>query len=139
MQKDLNYYISKFRNLRVNTARGKTPYQPILLLSIIELIGQRYISENRIYLTTTLMSVFVKYRSQLSSPNYQADLAQPFFFLSRADEPFWYLCPKPGHEEVLRSGSRLNTVNLLMKNVDYAYVDHELFSLLQSPINRNAR
>ncbi len=137
MQKDLNYYISKFRDLNVNKRGGIAPYQPLLLLSVIDLIGQGYILDNKIYLTTTLMSVFVKYRSQLSTPNYQADLAQPFFYMSRADQTFWHLKPKPGCEEIVGSGLRLNKVSLLLKNVEYAYLDDELFAILQSSINRN--
>lgn len=136
MQKDLNYYKHRFQNFRVNPVGGIAPYQPILLLSIIELIDRGIIKENRIYLTTTLMSVFVKYRSQLSTPRYQADLAQPFFFLSRAKNPYWFLQPKSGFEEILDTGAKLNTINLLMRSVSYAFFEDELFVLLESSINR---
>ncbi|WP_416674137.1 HNH endonuclease [Egbenema bharatensis] len=138
MQKDLNYYINRFTNLNVNTVGGKAPYQPLLLLSVIELIEQRLIQENKIYLSLELISTFAKFRSQLSTPYYQADLAQPFFFLSRAKNPFWYLQPKPGFENVLESGVKLNRLSLLRKNIDYAELDDELFDLLKSPINRAA-
>ena len=92
VQKDLSYYIDRLTNLNVNTVGGKAPYQPLLLLSVIDLIKRKLIQENRIYLSLELISTFVKFRSQLSTPNYQADLAQPFFFLSRAENPFWYGC-----------------------------------------------
>lgn len=138
MQKDLNYYINCFQNgLNVNTVGGKAPYQPLLLLSIIELIEQDLIQENKIYLSLELISTFAKFRSQLSTPNYQADLAQPFFFLSRSKRPFWYLQPKSGSENILESGVRLNRLNLLRKNIEYARLDIELFDLLKSPINRS--
>jgi putative restriction endonuclease len=138
MEKDLAYYAHKFRTLRVNVNRGVTPYQPLLILSVIELIGQKYISENKIHLTPELISIFVKYRSQLSPSHYQADLAQPFFFMSRVKEPFWHLKPKPGKEAVLDSGTRLNKINLLRRNIEYAYLDLELFDYLESPISRNS-
>ncbi|MGQ9870108.1 HNH endonuclease [Leptodesmis sp.] len=138
MQKDLNYYINCFQNgLNVNTVGGKAPYQPLLLLSIIELIEQDLIQENKNYLSLELISTFAKFRSQLSTPNYQADLAQAFFFLSRSKRPFWYLQPKSGSENILESGVRLNRLNLLRKNIKYARLDIELFDLLKSPINRS--
>lgn len=138
MQKDLNYYIRCFTSLNVNTVGGKAPYQPLLLLAILELVEQQLIQENKIYLSLELISTFAKFRSQLSTPNYQADLAQPFFFLSRAKNPFWYLQPSVGSENILESGVRLNRLSLLRKNIDYAKLDDELFDLLKSPINRAA-
>ncbi|MFH7244085.1 MAG: HNH endonuclease [Spirulina sp.] len=138
MEKNLAYYASKLRGLRVNTNKGVTPYQPLLLLAVMELVGQQYISENKIYLTPELISIFVKYRSQLSPAHYQADLAQPFFFMSKINEPFWHLKPKLGQEAVLNSGTRLNTIPLLRRNIEYAYLDVELFGYLQAPISRNS-
>lgn len=138
MPKDLIYYIRCFTSLNVNTVGGKAPYQPLLLLAILELVEQELIQENKIYLSLELISTFAKFRSQLSTPNYQADLAQPFFFLSRAKNPFWYLEPRPGAENMLQSGVRLNRLNLLRKNIDHARLDDELFELIQSPINRAA-
>lgn len=138
MEKNLAYYASKFRGLRVNTNKGVTPYQPLLLLAVMELVGQQYIQENKIDLTPELISIFVKYRSQLSPSHYQADLAQPFFFMSKINEPFWHLKPKSGQEAVLNSGTRLNTIPLLRRNIEYAYLDVELFNYLQSPISRNS-
>lgn len=122
----------------MNVNRGVTPYQPLLLLTVIELIGQNYIQENQIYLTPELVSIFVKYRSQLSPSHYQADLAQPFFFMSRDKDAFWHLKAKPGKEAVLDSGTRLNSIPLLRRNIDYAYLDVELFDYLRSPISRNS-
>jgi putative restriction endonuclease len=138
MEKNLAYYASKLRGLRVNTNKGVTPYQPLLLLAVMELIGQKYIIENKIYLTPELISIFVKYRSQLSPSHYQADLSQPFFFMSKINEPFWHLKPKLGQEAVLNSGTRLNTIPLLRRNIEYAYLDIELFDYLQSPLSRNS-
>ncbi|RZM79144.1 HNH endonuclease [Leptolyngbya iicbica] len=137
MDKDLGYYAHRFRTLRVNINRGVTPYQPLLLLSVIELIGQNYIQENKIYLTPELVSLFVKYRSQLSPSHYQADLAQPFFFLSRVKNAFWHLKAKEGKEAVLDSGTRLNSVPLLRRNIDFAFLDEDLFDYLKSPISKN--
>jgi putative restriction endonuclease len=136
MAKDLAYYVDQFKSLRVNNNQGMTPYQPLLLLTVIELVDQNYITDNKIFLTPALMSIYVKYRSQLSPPHYQADLAQPFFYMSRRD--FWHLKPKLGKETILESGVRLNRIKLLRENVDYAYLDDELFEYLKSPISRNA-
>jgi putative restriction endonuclease len=142
MSKDLNYYSNCFKDgLNVNTVGGKAPYQPLLLLSVIELIEQNLIQENKIYLSLELISTFAKFRSQLSPSNYQADLAQPFFFLTRCKKPFrpfWFLEPQAGFENILDSGFKLNRLSLLRKHIKYAKLDEELFNLLKSPINRSA-
>ncbi len=138
MKKDLAYYSKKFIQLRVDRSRGQAPYQPLLLLSLIELVEQGLVRENRFPISPELISVFIKYRNQLSSAFYRADLAQPFFHMSRKEGTFWHLVPKTGHENVIRSGGKLNTLNKLRENVQYGHFDDELFELLQNPIQRNS-
>jgi putative restriction endonuclease len=137
MMKDLNYYINQIKRLRVNRVGGKAPYQPLLLLSLIEMVDQNLTAKNEFGISPELIAIFIKYRTRLSSEFYQADMAQPFYHMSVKNDSFWHLMPKPGHEEVLRSGARLNTLNKLRDNILYGYFDQELFNLLADSISRN--
>ena len=138
LSKDLNCYIKKFQNLRVNKAGGQAPYQPLLILSLIELIEQEIVADNKFLISPELISIFIKYRERLSSTYYQADLAQPFYHMSKKDDAFWHLEPKPGHEEVLRSGGRLNTLKKLRENILYGYLDPELFEIIKNKNHCNS-
>ncbi|HIK17482.1 MAG TPA: HNH endonuclease [Leptolyngbyaceae cyanobacterium M33_DOE_097] len=130
MKKDLNYYIKRFTQLRIDRAHGQAPYQPLLLLSLIELIEQGTITENHFPITPELISTFIKYRDRLSSVLHQANPAQPFYHMSRPNQAFWHLVSIPGHEQVLLSGGKLNTLKKLRDNILYGYFDEELFQLL---------
>ncbi len=133
MKKDLNYYIKRFTQLRIDRAHGQAPYQPLLLLSLIELIEQGTSTENYFPITPELISTFIKYRDRLSSAFHQANPAQPIYHMSRPSQAFWHLVPIPGHEQVLFSGGKLNTLKKLRDNVLYGYFDNELFQILQEP------
>ncbi|MGK7906047.1 MAG: HNH endonuclease [Synechococcus sp.] len=138
MVKYLSYYIKKITMLRVDRSRGIAPYQPLLILSLLETIEQGLTVQNKFFLGPELISVFIKYRNQLSSSIHQADPAQPFFHMSKKKGSFWHLKPKAGHEHMLSSKIRLNSLKLLRENVEYGYFDSELFRLLQDPISRNS-
>ncbi|MFQ3636994.1 MAG: HNH endonuclease [Cyanobacteriota bacterium] len=135
---NLNYYIKRFTSLRIDKAHGQAPYQPLLLLSLIELVEQGLISENRFTISPEMISIFIKYRDCLSTDSHRANPAQPFYHMSRPDKAFWHLVPIPGHEKVLSSGGKLNTLKKLRENVLYGYFDDELFNLLQIPDCRNS-
>jgi len=56
----LVYYSRLFTKLRVDRAHGVAPHKPILVLSVIELIAQDKIKQNRIFLSPELISTFLK-------------------------------------------------------------------------------
>jgi putative restriction endonuclease len=133
MPKDQNYYSRKFATLNVNRNRGiPAPHKPILLLSMIELIEQQKIKNNRIELSPELIATFLKYWSNLVITNHQSNIALPFFHLK--GDRFWYLAPNAGYEGSLSS---IKPSLLALRNaVHYAYVDTELFDLLQQSASR---
>lgn len=135
MSKNLGHYCQKFSRLRVDRARGIAPHKPILLLSIIDLIEQGLLRENRIFLSPELIASFLKFWSQLASEPHRSDIALPFFHL-RGDL-FWHLKANPGYEGAIASRQvRLKTINALREAVQYAYLDDELFDHLQDPNSR---
>lgn len=132
----LNYYARKFANLRVYRAHGiAAPHKPILLLSVLTLIEQGLLLHNRILLSAELIAAFLKLWSKLGSESHNADIGMPFFHL-RGDG-FWHFKPNPGFEALLSSGAKVRAVGVLRQALEYAYLDEELFEILQNPQERS--
>ena len=60
-------------------AHGPAPHQPVLLLSVIELIGGGRFGENKIRLCAELAETFLKYWPIVTDR--QPNIAMPFFHL----------------------------------------------------------
>lgn len=129
--RNLAYYCKHFAQLNVSSSRqrGNAHYKPILLLSVIDLITQGIIEENRITVSDELIETFNKYWNVLASASYKGGLHYPFFHLQ--SEGFWYLTFQPGF-----NGLQPKTTNKLKEAVEFAYLDSQLFDLLQDPISR---
>ncbi|MGL5080669.1 MAG: hypothetical protein ACRC8A_04210 [Microcoleaceae cyanobacterium] len=130
----LSYYTYKFMRVRVDRAWGIAPHKPILLLSVIELIRREIITENKIFLTSELITTFLKYWLYFGSENHNPDISRPFFFMRSGK--FWHLWPNPGYSKLLASKVKLKTFAEVDRAVKYAYLDEDLFDLLQIPKTR---
>lgn len=132
---DLDHYIKRFRKLRSDrnarwpaASLHRSPYKPLLLLSVMDLFAQGSITSNLIELTPDLGELFNLYCSRIMPPDWRCNIAMPFFHLSR--EGFWHLVPLPGKEDIIASGRRLQSVSLLVNTVTGARLDEELYALL---------
>ena len=127
----LHDYCQFFSNLNVNTTkkRGNAPYQPLLLLSVIDLIAEDEIKTNEIYITDKLIARFNQYRKLLSSNTFKGNLVLPFFHLKNSE--FWRL-----KFSDIYDGGRPQTIPKLKSDVDYALLDNNLFRLLQNDNDR---
>ncbi|MEO0455526.1 MAG: hypothetical protein AAF152_02955 [Cyanobacteria bacterium P01_A01_bin.114] len=125
----LGYYSKKFQRVRVDRAHGIAPHKPILLLSVIEHIQKKSISENKIFLTSALIQTFLKYWVYLGSPTHNPDISKPFFHMKSGK--FWHLWPNPKFEKILSSKIKLKTFAEVKRAIKYAYLDEDLFELLQ--------
>lgn len=129
------YYCKLFSDLNVNRNNkrgGAALNQPILLLSVVELIAQGVIKDNIILISDELIDTFKKNWAVLGSEPYKdSDCALPFFHLKNAEGKFWKLQYSSRYE-----GGRPQTINTLRRDVDFASLDSELFDLLQ---DQNAR
>ena len=134
MTKDLHYYAKKFAKLRVDRARGTAPHKPILLLALMELFEQGKIPRNQIFLTPELIATFLKYWTHLGSSTHQSNIALPFYHLT--GDGFWKLAANPGFEATVASRVKIRTLKALEDAVSYAYLDDELFQLLQNAPTR---
>lgn len=130
-QRDIVYYSKLFANLNVSSSRqrGNAHYKPILLLSVIDLIAQGIIVDNRILVSDELINTFNKYWNLLASGSYKGGLHYPFFHLQT--EGFWYLELKP-----VFNGIQPKTTKKLKESVEYAFLDSQLFDLLADSIFR---
>jgi putative restriction endonuclease len=130
--RDLAYYCNCFAKLNVSKTkeRGAANHKPILILSVLELITQQSIVENRIFVTNELIETFKKYWSILAADSIYTDaLHYPFVHLRR--DGFWNIKFTDAY-----TGERIKTTNKLKEKVEYAYLDDELFNLLQDSFAR---
>ncbi len=134
MIKNLAYYVNKFANLRVSRSSGVAPNKPILLLSIIEMISQGQIRLNQIPLSAELIATFLKLWSHLE-PVRKPDIGMPFFHLT--SDGFWHYRMKPGFESLIAAKVKIRTVSTISQTVEYAYLDEELFEILQNSEERS--
>ncbi|WGV26032.1 HNH endonuclease [Halotia branconii] len=133
-QRSLVYYCECFSNIKVykSQTKGDALNKPILLLSIIDLITQYLITDNRITMSNELIDTFKKYWEVLASSTCKgSDFALPFFHLKNDNGKFWHLKYSSGYD-----GGRPQTIPKLKEDVDYAYLDDELFDLIQDEISR---
>jgi len=122
---NVQYYIRRIEELRRH--HGSAPNKPLLLLSVIELIEQGKLIENKITLSPDLIAIFKNYWSKATTGK-KPNISYPFFHLK--SDGFWHLHAQPGGEEKLRTARTIPTISQLRKIVDSASLDDELFVLL---------
>jgi putative restriction endonuclease len=128
--KNLAYYRQRFENLNVGNKKNsqdRSPNQPILLLSVIDLITQGLLKDNHITISEELINTFKKNWSALTSDSWKPEnFALPFFHLNKNKTKFWHVTFSEQY-----AGRRAQTINTLIIDVDSVKLDDELFDLLQ--------
>ena len=122
----LHKYLYEIQNLRIDRAHGNAPHQPVLLLSIIELIEQGQISENKIMPSPRLVETFVKYWTKITDRKPKLEL--PFFHMK--SRSFWHHHPNPGYETALSVVTQIKSFTRLREIIAYGYFDKDLYVLL---------
>ena len=139
MNKDLAYYVRKFsprsksNKIGLNVSPGALN-KPILLLSVIEMVSQEQIKRNQIPLSAELIATFLNLWSHLE-PLRKPDIGLPFYHL--VSDGFWHYQPKPGFESLIAAKVKIRTANIIRQTVEYAYLDDELWEILQNPQERS--
>ena len=105
-----------------------------MLLSVIDLVANQGINNNRIYFDSTLRQLFTTHFNQYRKETDRDNPHLPFFHL-RGDG-FWYHQPKPGRAAFYASLNRVGGPGDINNNIAYAYLDDELFQLLRNQIAR---
>ena len=129
-QKEIKKFIHAFTHLNVNRAGGRpSPHKPVMLLAVLELAEAGLLTENRIYYTPQLLEPF---RSFFQVVKQAGDASHPYFpFFHLHGDKFWHLEPLPGRGEVLTSMKTVRGPSDITETIAYAYLDDELFSLMQ--------
>jgi putative restriction endonuclease len=128
-------YLTKFQKLRQgNTAYGKAPHKPVLLLAVISQMEKGHIKDNHIYLTPDLVAEFIETFKLLVHTGNRPEFTLPFYHLT--GEGFWHLMPKSdqilmAHPDKVGRGY-VKSINVLNELVDYAYLDAPLFALMNN-------
>ena len=130
--KYLNYF--KKLNRGYSKSLGRAPHKPILLLSVLQLVKNKTIISNKIFITADLILAFKRTWKQLVDSAHSANFSLPFYHMQ--SEPFWYLIPKPGKKIVLTKSKSIKSFKSLKENIAYAEIDRELFLIFQNPISR---
>ncbi len=129
-------YLYRFTHLKQGVTRyGKAPHKPVLLITLLELIGRGHITDNQVLVNTELVGTFQENWRLLVNTLHQADFTQPFYYLQseQADrQPLWQLHAKPGSQ----INAHIKSVNTLINVLAYGSFAPPLFALLLDAVNR---
>lgn len=128
MPNPLQFYIQKFKKLRVDRSHGVAPHKPILLLSVLQtyLLGSS--EGDSVYLTPELVGLFKTNWSLLVRTNHDCRISYPFYYMK--SEGFWKLIPNAGYHNIERFESVMKNINGLQAAVDFALLDADLAQLM---------
>ena len=132
-EKCITIYTKRIINIKQAKIRGEVIVaKPVLLLAIIDGIGNDLFNGNEIHLTDWLESHYImlmqKYMksSQFDKPT---DISNPFWHLQ--SDGFWHLQLAKNPQEGITPSKRW-----LKENVSYAYFDEDLWLLLKDSVWR---
>ena len=128
------YYYQKLSALKLNRSSGHpSPHKVCLLLTIADLIQEG--SKNKFQLNDDLNIRFSEYFEKFKQGRDNGDISKPFFHLRT--EGFWHFEAKDltSFDEFLQS-KRTPSNKQIKELIDFAYLDTELYQLLQ---NENER
>lgn len=131
---NLSKYIFQFTHLRRAPNLGGAPHKPVLLLSILDGVEKGFITNKYIYITAELIALFKSNWSIWVRSAHLMNFALPFFHLS--NEPFWKLKEKEGYEIPLTSKKSIKSFQALIRSVDYAVIDEDLFYYIKQTTAR---
>ena len=136
MQNNIVLYKELFSNLHVKMVDGrKYPNKPILLFSVMELVRCCYIVENKIQLDQTISAAF-EYNWRVLVNSASPTVWTPFWHMKK--EPFWHFHPIHNLSDIDRLVNPGETASLrkMKREIEYAYLDNELFKIIQEPSGR---
>lgn len=141
----LESYLKMFAQLRrapnavfPELTKRKAPHKPLLLLAVIDLVGQGVISSPVIDVTGDLVELndlFNSYWRRIVPLGHSSSIAFPFSRLN--GEPFWSLLTSDGQEVDARR-LNINSVTQLRQHALAAQIDSELFALMTEASSRQA-
>ena len=131
-------YVDIFRNLSTGVQNGKKlPHKAVLLLNILTLVENGTITENKIHLDKSIANTFASTWGDYLQNNKIPSVWIPFWYMK--SEPFWHF-KALADENVLQNllcFAGHPSVGQMRNVIEYAYVDEQLFSLIQDGEERS--
>jgi putative restriction endonuclease len=125
-------YVEIFRNLSTGVQNGKKlPHKAVLLLSILTLVENVTITENKIHLDKIIANTFASTWGEYLHNTKTPSVWIPFWYMK--SEPFWHF-KALADENILQNllcFAGHPSVGQMRNVIKYAYVDEQLFSLIQ--------
>ncbi|WP_152541284.1 hypothetical protein [Kallotenue papyrolyticum] len=115
----------------------KKPHKLVMLLAVIDLFEEGYISQNRIYFDEKLINQFVINFKVYSVDGYDwCQPGPPFFHLRQSG--FWFHEIVPGKEKEYKllttSGGGKKTI---LETIEYAYLSDDAYMIMMCPKMRD--
>lgn len=127
----LNYYRDLLLKINRGVSAGgiKINAKPILIISIIDMIAEGILTNNKIYYPD-IKPIYSQTHKFFQPEKVETPLYKPFFHL--ANEPFYHL-------NWINKFKYNNSISakIIRDHVEYAYLDNALWDLLQEPHVRN--
>src|ERR1700722_16064407 len=96
----LAFYEDKFARLNVGRAENhEKPHNPVMLLALLDLFGQRTIRENCFTYSPDLLELFAAYFEAVREEGDRPTPIVPFFYLR--EDQFWHHHARAGHEALV--------------------------------------
>lgn len=131
----LLYYESAFSRLNPNKARGNvSPHKIAMLLAVMDLIESGTLTENEIKFDESLAQAFTRQFNELKSDPDRDNPHLPYFHLR--SEGFWHHEINPGKVDSYTNLTSVGGPGVIRENIRFAYLDDELFELLQNHVVR---
>lgn len=136
----LQFYKERFASLSVKVTKGlMAPHKAVMLLTIMDLIRDGSITENKIFASEELKASFVIHWDELIgfSLTYSCSPWTPYWHMGK--ECFWHFRLKDGFQgdvESIVPRGKTASIGRIRRSIDYASLDDELFQLLTIESNR---
>lgn len=135
MSLKLTYYKNElFRTHHRGSGKGKVSNaKPYLIISIIDLIENGIIKDNHIYFNSDIQEQYKKVSKHYEPFYLITPISKPYFHLS--SDSFYHI--KWKDDSAPKGATAAPTSKYLREHVEYAYLDEELWELLQDEGARN--
>ncbi len=133
---EISAAINKLAKLKVDRSKGAVaPHKAILMLSVIQSIEKKEITENRIFITPELVARFKdNWHELVRNERFNPNFSLPFYHLK--SDGFWHLKTSVGKEILLTSSNSIRSFAALKNAIDYAYFDETFYDLLMNHHSR---
>ena len=130
----LQKYLNTFQKLKQGiTKYGKAPHKVILLISVLQIIKNKQISQNLIFVSPELVMLYRTNWNLLVKTPHVCNFALPFWHLK--GDGFWKLSPKDGFKSLLIEKKPVSSLGELNSLIDHAKLNQDLYDLINNERN----